>query len=215
MQKPILATNLDGFLIDHSAFIEPHRIWFDRAILLTKDDSLKKWKGHKEYFLGVNEAMKKIMPNAKKEEQTKQARDWYQEDVIHYISMHPETINTKLKKTLEKLKEKFTLALITTNTEEHINKILKTANLKDIYDIIFASKTKEEPNKEKLFQEFKEKHGEPKYYIASRSKEAFEECKKIGSICIYFAPDEINPEIKSIAKNTITNEKELVQIIKI
>ena len=68
MEKPILATNIDGFLIEHSAFIEPHRIWFDRAILLTKDDSLKKWKGHPEYFKGVNEAMKKIMPDASKEE---------------------------------------------------------------------------------------------------------------------------------------------------
>ena len=75
MENSILATNLDGFLIDHSAFIEPHRIWFDRAILLTKDNSLQKWKNKKDYFIGVNEVMKKIMPSASKKEQTKKARE--------------------------------------------------------------------------------------------------------------------------------------------
>lgn len=212
MQKPILATNLDGFLIDHSAFIEPHRIWFDRAILLTKDNSLKEWKGHPQYFKGVNIAMEKIMPDFSKEEQTKKAREWYQEDVAHYISIHPEVINKKLIETLNKLKEKFRLALITTNTKEHIKQILKVANLTDIYEIVHASSSKDEPNKQNVFQEFKEKYGEPKYYIASRSKEAFEECLKIGAICIYFAPDEIDPEIKSTASKTIKSYKELLTI---
>ncbi len=74
MEKPILATNIDGFLIKHEAFIEPHRVWFDRAILLTKDSSLNQWKGHPEYFKGVNLAMEKIMPTASKEKRTSQAR---------------------------------------------------------------------------------------------------------------------------------------------
>ena len=214
MEKPILATNIDGFLIDHSAFIEPHRIWFDRAILLTKDESLKKWKGHPEYFKGVNEAMEKILPEASKEQRTAQARKWYQEDVIYYISIHPEVIKKNLIESLKKLKQKFTLALITSNTEEYIDKILEVSNLKGIYDIMHASKSEEEPSKQRLFQGFKEKYGEPKYYIASRSKEAVEECKKIGSICIYFAPNEINPEIKSIASKTITSQTELEMINK-
>ncbi len=209
MEKPILATNLDGFLINHSAFIEPHRIWFDRAILLTKDDSLKKWKGHPEYFLGVNKAMEKIMPSASKEERTSQARKWYQEDVIYYISIHPEVVNHKLANSLKKLKSRFTLALITTNTIEYIEQILKTANLGGIYEIVFASSLEEEPNKSKIAQEFKEKYGEPKYCVASRSKEAFEEFSKIGTLCIYFSQDEINSEIKSIASRTITFTKEL------
>lgn len=208
-EKPILATNIDDFLISHEAFIEPHRIWFDRVILLTKDDSYNKWKGHPEYFKGVNQAMEKIMPNASKEERTKKARDWYQEDVVYYISIHPEIINHNLAESLKKLKQRFRLALITTNTEEYVNKILETANLQGIYDIVYASKSEEEPNKSKVAEEFKEKYGQPKYYIASRSKEAFEEFPKIGTICIYFAPDEINPEIKEIANKTITQYQEL------
>jgi hypothetical protein len=212
MDKQILATNIDGFLIDHSAFIEPHRIWFDRAILLTKDDSLGKWKGHTEYFKGVNEAMQKIMPDASKEERTTQARKWYQEDVIHYISIHPEVVNQKLAKSLKKLKQRFTLALITTNTKDYINKILEVAKLQGIYDTIHASKLEEEPSKFKIAQEFKEKYGQPKYYLASRSKEAFEEFQKIGAICIYFATDKINPELKGVASRTITEYSELENI---
>ena len=53
MEKPILATNLDGFLIKHEAFVEPHKAWFDRAIKKTGDTSLEEWKGSKEYFKGV------------------------------------------------------------------------------------------------------------------------------------------------------------------
>jgi FMN phosphatase YigB (HAD superfamily) len=212
MEKQILATNIDGFLIYHSAFIEPHRIWFDRAILLTKDKNLKKWKGHPEYFKGVNEAMEKILPNASKEERTKTARDWYQEDVVYYISLHPETVNRKLAEILIKLKESFTLALITTNTREYIQEILKVANLEGIYDIIYASSSEEEPDKKKIFREFIERYGEPKYYIASRSKEAFEELIKIGTFRIYFAPDEINPELKEMASKTITEYAELEKI---
>jgi FMN phosphatase YigB (HAD superfamily) len=211
-KKPILATNLDGFLIEHTAFIEPHKIWFDRVILLTKDNSLSKWKGHKEYFSGVDKAMEKIMPNSTKEKRTSKAREWYQEDVVHYISIHPELINLKLKKELKKLKKKYILALITTNTKEHINQILKAANLKNIYDIILASDSEKEPKKEEVFQKFKEKYGKPRYYLASRNKEAFEQCKKIGSLCIYFSS---NPEleIQKIAHKTLTSEKALIKIL--
>jgi FMN phosphatase YigB (HAD superfamily) len=212
MEKPILATNIDGFLIDHSAFIEPHKIWFDRAILLTKDKSLSKWKSHPDYFIGVNEAMEKIMPNASEKERTRQAREWYQEDVVRYIEIHPETVNRKLENWLKRLKKKFTLALITTNTKEYISQILKATNLEGIYDIVYASSLEKEPSKQKIFIEFKKKYGQPMYYIASRSKEGFEECRRIGSVCVYFAPDEIDPEIKAIATKTLTKIGQLEKL---
>lgn len=84
MHKPILATNIDGLLLEHEVFYEPHRDWFNRAIEKTGDKSLEKWIGKKPYFPGVNKAMKQLMPNSSKEEQTKKAREWYQEDVIRY-----------------------------------------------------------------------------------------------------------------------------------
>lgn len=171
MEKPILATNLDGFLIEHSAFIEPHKAWFDRAITKTGDESLEKWKGVKDYFVGVNEVMEKIMPDASKEERTKQARIWYQEDVVNYIKENPEVVNRSLVESLKKLKEKFTLALITTNAHEYVDKILEVAGLNEVYDIVFASSAEEEPSKEKIFQEFKNKYGGPKYYVSNNVDE--------------------------------------------
>ena len=199
MEKPILATNMDGFLIKHSAFIEPHKEWFDKAISLTKDVSLAEWKGRKDYFTGVDIAMKKIMPSASDEERTKQAREWYQEAVIEYIKEHKEVVNKKLADLLIRLKSKFYLALITTNTKEHISQILQAGELDGIYDSVFASSVSEKPDKASLFERFKQEYGTPKIYLASRSKEAFEECKKLGALCIYFAPDEIDSEIQPIA----------------
>lgn len=171
MEKPIIATNLDDLLIAHEAFIEPHRVWFDRAILLTKDETLKIWKGKKDYFVGVNKAMEKIMPDATPEERTTQARKWYQEDVIYYIQTHPEAIIQNMSKKLKSFKSKYQLILLTTNTEKYINEILRTANLNGIYDFIVASRINDEPNKEELIKELLRKYGRPKYYLTGKSEE--------------------------------------------
>ena len=181
--------------------------------MLLKDPSLKHWIGKKDYFKGVNEIMKRIMPNASDKQRTKQARDWYQQDVINYIKFNQETVFKNIAKTLIKLKDKFTLALITTNTKEHIHQILEAANLKGIYDIIFATSSSEKPDKADLFQKFSKQYGNPKYYFASRSKEAFEECLKLGSICVYVTWDELNSEIEKLADKTINNEKEMEQLL--
>lgn len=213
MEKPILATNLDGFLISHDAFIEPHKLWFDRAIALTKNPSFEKWKGTKDYWVGVDEAMKKILPEASEEARIKQAREWFQQDVIKYIRKNPEVINQNLIKVLKKAKNKFQLALITTNTKEYTNQILEAAGLSDIYDIIFASSVSEKPSKALLFRTFVKKYGKPKFYIAARSKEAFEECIKIGSFCIYYAQEEYDEEIDKLAEQTIKSPLELEVIL--
>lgn len=203
MEKPILATNMDGLLLKHDVFIEPHRIWFDRAMLLTKDKGLSKWKGKKNYFIGVDEAMEKIMPNATKEDQTKQAREWYQEDVIYYLKEHPEMIYKKAIEQLKKLKAKFRLALVTSNTKEYINEILKVIGIDDLYDIVFATDISEKPDKPKLFEQFVKEHGKPKIYLAGKNGEAWEECIALGIITIYAAWDRFNPELEKTANRTI------------
>ncbi len=106
--KKVVVTSLDNLLIKHPAFVEPHKAWFDRVIKKTKDKSLAKWKGRKDYFLGVNEAMDKIMPKATRKQKTSKAREWYQKDVIKYIKDHPKIVNIKLKKKLESLKKNYT-----------------------------------------------------------------------------------------------------------
>ncbi len=171
MEKPILATNIDGLLLDHKVFTEPHKAWFKRAIKKTKDNSLKKWIVKENYFLGVNEAMEKMLPNTTKEKRTEQARKWYQEDVIKYIKTHPNKIKKDVAEKLKSLKEKYQLILITTNSKDYINKILKASKLENIYDKTIASKTNKEPSKEELINELISKYGKPKYYLTGKLEE--------------------------------------------
>ena len=178
MNKPILATNIDDLLIDHKAFFEPHKAWFDRAIQKTKDKSLEKLKGKENYVPGVHLAMEKLMPKATQEQRTIQARMWYQEDVIKYIQSHPEVVIKLNVNKLRKLKSKYTLALITTNSQNYIGDILETAKLDDIYDLILGSLTHEEPNKTELISRFIKQYGVPKYYLSGKKEEKIIELLK-------------------------------------
>ncbi|MFH1613245.1 MAG: HAD hydrolase-like protein [bacterium] len=182
MEKPILATNIDGLLLEHEVFIEPHKAWFKRAIEKTRDNSLEKWIGKENYFPGVIEAMKKIMPNASKEQQTRQARKWYQEDVMQYIKNNPKKIKKEIAEKLKSLKEKYQLILITTNSQNYINEILKVSNLEGIYNKIIASKIKKEPSKEELLNELIKKYGKPKYYLTGKPDEKItDKFKELGT----------------------------------
>ena len=214
MAKPILATNIDGFLIKHSAFFEPHRTWFDRAILLTKNAELKSWKGREDYFKGVDEAMKQIMPKATEKERTEQARKWYQEDVVYYIKENPEVVRKELIENLKALKAKYRLALVTTNTKEYIDQILESAGLQNIFDIVFAIDLAEKPDKEKLFESFIKKYGKPMAYIAGKNGDRFEKLISFGIITIYAPFDKFDPETAKEADKTARNSEELIEIIK-
>ncbi len=171
MRKPILATNLDGFLIKHEAFSEPHKAWFKRAISLTKNKSLDKWIGREDYFKGVDEAMKEIMPNATSEERTEQARKWYQEEVLVYIKSHPEVVYRTVAKELIKLKKKYTITLITSNSRDYIEKILSASNLDKVYSIIFSTETSEKPDKKRIIKRFINTYEKPVAYLTGKSEE--------------------------------------------
>ena len=195
MEKPIIVTNLDGLLIEHEAFIEPHKAWFDRAIKKTGDSSLENWKGKENYFKGVNIAMEKIMPDATSEQRTAQARKWYQKDVVKYIQAYPEVIKKDNVKKLKNLKSKYKLILITTNTQDYINKILEVSNLQEIYEEIIASKTEKEPSKEELINELTKNYGKPKYYITGNPDDkTISKFKELGT--------EIINEEKFISSNS-------------
>ncbi len=188
--KPIIATNIDGLLIKNEAFTEPHKAWFERAIKKTKDNSFRKWIGKENYFIGVNEVMEKLMPSSSKEERIYQARKWYQEDVVKYIKSHSEIVKKDITKKVASLKEKYRLILVTSNTKDYINKILKASKLEGIYDSIIASKTEEEPDKEELIRELVKKYGKPKYYLTGKPEDKINihfkklEIKVIGVECI-------------------------------
>ncbi len=215
-EKPILATNMDGFLIKHEAFWgAPHRMGFDRLILLTKDPSLKRWVGKADYFTGVDEAMKKIMPNATDEERTAQVRKWYQEDVVFYIKENPQAVFKEAVERLKELKktEKYTLALVTTNSKEYVNEILEAANLQGVYDIIFAINLSDKPKKESLYKKFIKEYGKPLVYIAGKNGETFDKMLNLGIITVYVTWDKFEEDVAKKADKIANSPEELIQVI--
>jgi len=105
----------------------------------------------------------------------------YQKDVIKYIKKHPEVIKENIAEKLRNLKYKYHLILLTTNTQDYINKILKVSHLEDIYDDIIASRTEKEPNKEGLIKELVKKYGIPKYYITGKEDlKVIEKFRELG-----------------------------------
>jgi len=180
MNKPIIATNIDDLLIKHEAFVEPHKAIWGRLIEKTGNKDLAKWIGKKDYFIGVNLAMDRIMPNGTREEKTLQVRTWYQEEVIKYIQNNPDCINRHIAERLKQLKTKYMLILITTNTQQHINKILDAAGLTRLYDLIIASETEKEPDKSELIDTLIEERGKPRYYLTGKDDpEIIEKLKKL------------------------------------
>jgi len=168
--RPILSTNLDDLLIKHEAFSKPHESVWQTLIKKTCDESLKKWIGKPDYFIGVNLAMDKLMPKATREEKTLQVRSWYQEAVVDYIETHPECVNWDVADRLRELKTKYRLILLTTNTQKYITKILKAAGLANLYDAVVASQTDAEPKKSEILDELISEYGKPRYYLSGKQE---------------------------------------------
>lgn len=87
--------------------------------------------------------------------------------------------------------------------------ILRVMGISDLYDIVFATKESEKPDKQKLIDNFVFKYGKPKYYISASGKESFEKCLSLGIICIYACWDDFDEEISKIVPKVVTNIKEL------
>jgi phosphoglycolate phosphatase-like HAD superfamily hydrolase len=168
MTKPIIATNLEDLLIKHEAFMEPHKKVWATLIKKTGDKKLSQWIGKKDYFIGVNLAMDKIMPKATREEKTLQVRVWYQEEVVKYIQNNPDCVNRQAAERLKQLKTKYMLVLMTSNTERYIDRILSSAGLAGLYDAVIASETEQEPKKSELIETLLEKYGKPKFYLTGK-----------------------------------------------
>jgi hypothetical protein len=110
---------------------------------------------------------------------------------------------------LRRLKERFKLALVTTNAKEYIGKILEASGAKGLYDIISAIPVNEEPNHQKLTEKFVKENGKPAFYLAARSKDAIHSFSKLKVKCIYASWDGFDEEIAKLVSRTIRNPSEL------
>lgn len=229
MEKPILATTLSGLFIKHEPWEKAHILWFEERELELKEknkslSTIEEWKKllkenpeqeAKEYFKFVTLVMNDLYPEISEEERTKKARETYFDSVITYIELYPETVNQEVIDYFSSIKDKFKLALITTNTKDALDKILEISNLKDLFDIIECSIPEEKDNKTLVFQRFIEKHGKPTIYIGGGKKESYEFCKENNIPCV-FANLENEETIENVdtANNLDELKKKVGAIIK-
>lgn len=208
--KPIIATTLSGLFIKSTPWKKAHELWFERMIKETGDDSFMQWIGKDGYFEGVNLAMSKLMPDASKEERVKEARKIYMQEVVDYIKKNrDELVNKEITDFFMSLKDKFTLALITTNTKDFIDEILKITGMEDLFDLVESSLSVEEDDKTAVFERFFEKHGKPVVYFGGERKDTYEYCRDRNIFCV-FADLEEN---EGINVRTVHNLEEIKQVI--
>ncbi|MFH1585574.1 MAG: HAD hydrolase-like protein [archaeon] len=185
MEKPIIATTLSELFIKSNAWDNAHLLWFEKAAEMLKDDSIKKWINKPDYFKGVEEVMQRLYPNLSDEQRTVKARETYFDSVLKSIGENSEYVNKEIVGYFTSLKDKYRLALITTNTRPALKKILELTNLVDLFDLIETSDPKEKDNKKVVFERFIEENGKPLIYIGGRRKESYDYCKDNGIPCIF------------------------------
>lgn len=171
MKKPIIATRFVNVFIDSTPWRRAHILWFEDAAQKLQRPDIKDWgiiyTQEEDYMQKVDEIMNLQYPNLKDEEKNEKARELFFNYVLKYIDQNPSSINKKAIEKFTKLKQKYTLALVSTNTKEVIQKLLKNADLENFFDIIHTSQKKEKDNTPKLLQDFEKKYEKPIIYIQS------------------------------------------------
>lgn len=206
MEKPVIATTLAGLFVKKEAWDKAHVLWYQEASEKLKDPSVSRWANRPDYFKGVDDVMRRLYPNLEEAVRTVKARRMFFDSVLRYIGENPGVRNEKIVKYFKSLKNKYRLALITTNTKQALEKILAATGLQDLFDIFEASEESEKDDKIAVFKRFKTKYGNPKIYVGGDRKDSFDYCKDNG-IPHIFANLESQPEIAGV--ESVHNLKEL------
>ncbi|MFA6088426.1 MAG: HAD hydrolase-like protein [Candidatus Woesearchaeota archaeon] len=200
--KPIIATTLSGLFVKSSPWKKAHKLWFDFVAHELNDESIKEWMHRKDYFKGVDIAMKKLYPKKSNDERTKIARTLYFNCVFSYIRFNKDKlINKDVISYFLSIKKKYRIALVSTNSSEHIKELLSIIDISDFFDIIECSKPEEKDDKIKVFSRFLKKYKKPAIYIGGDRKDTYEFCKKhkINYVFANFENADILPKTKFVS----------------
>jgi FMN phosphatase YigB (HAD superfamily) len=161
--NPLIIIDFNGALFRSRPFDEAHKRWFKLFSVLLDDDSLNDWAFREDYFEGVHKCMKKYLGSESKESQTFFARQ------IYAMMLVAETEQDDLIKDfaeyLRTIKERYTLALITSVPKSAVFPMLQKTHCTDIFDILYSSSARYHPDKASVFGEFINKYGKPLFYI--------------------------------------------------
>jgi len=175
--KPILTVDLEGALLKSRPFDKAHKDWFKIFSTLLKDENINKFAEKKDYYKHVYDIMKRYLGRVPEKTQNYYARSLYSMCIVAEI--REEDIVFEFAKLLNQIKDKYTLALITTAPEPSVKGMLEKFPLLKFFDIVFASPIEREPNKKILFEEFIEKYEKPLYYIGDGDK-TMDTCKVLN-----------------------------------
>ncbi|MEA3330050.1 MAG: HAD hydrolase-like protein [Nanoarchaeota archaeon] len=210
MAKPIIATTLSGLFINSLPWSKAHILWFKEAAEKLNDPSVNDWANKLDYFKGVDEVMKRLYPDLIDEHRTSKARKSFFESVCKYIEQHPEVKNQEIVNYFLSLKQDYQIALITTNTQESIDRILSISGLENLFDIVELSNQEEKDDKKAVFDRFIKNHNKPLLYIGGGRKDSYDYCAEFG-INRVFANFEGKEEIKGV--KSVHNLGKLKKII--
>ena len=210
MEKPIIATTFSGLFLKNEPWNNAHILWLKDAAEKLNDPRIMDWANKPNYFDCVEPIMSKLYPDLNKEERVIKAREIFFDAVCEYIKQNPDVVNKEIIEYFKTLKDKYCLALITTNTKEAIERILELTNLKDLFEIVATSLPEEKDDKRVVFDRFLSKQDIPVIYIGGSRKDSFNYCAQRGIKAI-FANLENEEEITGV--ESIHNLRELKEII--
>ncbi len=197
MEKPIIATTFSGLFVKHEPWDKAHVLWYKKAAEQLNDSSIMQWANRPDYFKGVDDVMKRLYPDRGEEERTRKARELFFESVLQCIKDNPSVRNEEIIKYFKALKKNHRLALITTNEQSALERMLDLTGLKGLFDIIESSKAEEKDDKIVVFERFISKYGLPLIYIGGSRKDSFDYCK-IKGIKAVFANFEAEEELLGV-----------------
>jgi phosphoglycolate phosphatase-like HAD superfamily hydrolase len=209
--KPIIATTLSGLLLKNEPWQKAHILWLETASKQLKDPSIMDWANKPNYFDCVDGIMARLYPKLDEKQRVLKAREIFFDSVVEYVKQNPKVRNERIIKYLTSLKEKYRLALITTNTSSALEKILGASKLVGFFDIKETSLPSEKDDKRAVFQRFISQYGKPLIYIGGSRKDSFDYCKE-NAIPSVFANLEGEEKIEGV--EAIKNLEELKARIK-
>ncbi len=166
----LIATSAKNVLIKPEAWDKAHAQWFAKAAEELNDPSVKEWTSRKEYFRGVDEVMRRLEPEATDEERTRHARKRYFDAVVSFVRKHPESVRSDVIEALRKTGAE--LAVVTTNTNDALDRLLEAADAEGLYSVEACSLPDEKDDAAAVFERFVAEHGLPDVFVAREESES-------------------------------------------
>ena len=167
MEKPIIAVSLTGVLVSSAPWKKAHEQGMKaHAENLGIDFSTINGE---DYFNIVEKSLEKIWPDLTPEDRIKKRRKIYFEHVLGFLKSDFD-IKQEILDYFSSLKEKYILALVTTNNEKMTQEVLGLLGAGDLFDIVEFSEDDEKDDKEAVLKRLIEKQGKPIILVENKDK---------------------------------------------